>query len=78
MFSRKMQYFIALAKSQSLTEAADRACITPSAMSQGLNLFESYLGFKVLKKNKLQLTKIGLEFYNSIEPHYKSFNKIVN
>lgn len=33
---------------------------------------------KYFKKNKLQLTTIGLEFYNSIEPHYKALNSIVN
>ncbi|HED3891750.1 TPA: LysR family transcriptional regulator [Morganella morganii] len=52
MFSRKMKYFIELARSESLNEAADRVCITPSAMSQGLNLFESHLGFKVFQKKK--------------------------
>lgn len=57
MFSRKMKYFIELAKSESLNEAANKVCITPSAMSQGLNLLENHLGVRILDKKK-QITTI--------------------
>ncbi|WP_376788182.1 LysR family transcriptional regulator [Serratia ureilytica] len=40
MFSRKAKYFMELAKSNSLNDAANSIYITPSAMSQGLSSFE--------------------------------------
>lgn len=52
MFSRKMKYFIELAKCESLNEAANTVHITPSAMSQGLSSLERSLGVKLLDKKK--------------------------
>lgn len=65
MILRQMQYFHAIVRTGSFTEAAEECFISQSAISQQIKVLENDLGVKLLVRAKrgFHLTKAGEYFY---------------
>ncbi|GAQ00925.1 LysR family transcriptional regulator [Companilactobacillus farciminis] len=62
---QQMQYFIAIVKNHSFTQAAVECNISQSAISQQMKELESHLGVKLLKRKgrSFEVTEAGQYFY---------------
>ena len=62
---RTLKYFVAVAKEESMTRAAEKIPITQPALSRAIQSLETELGQKLFKreKNSVKLTTEGLEFF---------------
>jgi Transcriptional regulator len=62
---QQMQYFIAIVKNHSFTQAAVECNISQSAISQQMKELESYLGVKLLERKgrSFEVTEAGQYFY---------------
>ncbi len=61
---RRMEIFVAVAESGHFTHAAKVLNLSKSAVSQGINDLESYLGIQLIKRNNrnFQITDVGQEY----------------
>lgn len=80
IFSKKINYLLALSKENSLSNAADMLNITPSALSQALKSMENELGRKITlkKNNKLALNEDGLVLIRKIQKPLDDINEAIN
>ncbi|MBH2705886.1 LysR family transcriptional regulator [Serratia marcescens] len=80
IFSKKINYLLALSKGNSLSNAADMLNITPSALSQALKSIENELGRKITlkKNNKLALNEDGLVLIRKIQRPLDEINEEIN
>ncbi len=65
MLLRQLKYFLAVADTDSFTEAAAQCFISQSAISQQIQTLERELGVKLLRREnrKFTLTEAGKYFY---------------
>lgn len=63
---RRMEIFVAVAESGHFTHAANVLNLSKSAVSQGINDLEGYLGIQLIKRNNrnFQITDAGQDYLN--------------
>lgn len=63
--------FLAVYEERRLVKAAERLCVTPSAVSHALRDFERRLGVKLFERTSegLQPTASGKQLYATVKPH---------
>lgn len=78
LISKKTNQFLAIVKYGSITKAAEKINITPSALSQGLNELEYMIGRQLLNKTKngMSLTNVGKYLHEQIYPHATALGEI--
>ncbi|MBD3878884.1 MAG: LysR family transcriptional regulator [Quinella sp. 1Q5] len=86
---RTLKYFIAVAKEQSITRAAEKIPITQPALTRAMQLLEEELGKKLFKRGKysVKLTAAGLlllpravkllSLANEIESEFKTMDDVI-
>lgn len=76
---KKMEYFIAVAKNQSYTKAAEELFITPSALSKRIKELEDEIGVPLLKRNHhaVSFTPVGRQFYQDAVEILRLVNQAV-
>ena len=77
---RQMQYFYAVVRTGSFTEAAEECFISQSAISQQIKALESDLGVKLLvrKNRSFHLTKAGEYLYQKSGQLLEDFEQVKN
>lgn len=67
--TRALQIFSAIARHQSLSQAADELCLTHSALSQQMQKLEQQLGVKLLRRTTrgVSLTEVGQRFRMNVD-----------
>ncbi len=80
MMLRQMQYFYAVVRTGSFTEAAEECFISQSAISQQIKALESDLGVKLLvrKNRSFHLTKAGEYLYQKSGQLLEDFEQVKN
>ena len=75
---RQMQYFYAVVRTGSFTEAAEECFISQSAISQQIKALESDLGVKLLvrKNRSFHLTKAGEYLYHKSGQLLEDFEQV--
>lgn len=70
--SRQLIQFFAVAENSSLTEAAEKLSLTPSALSHGIHELECKTGISLIKRSgqKSSLTIAGKDLYQQLLPYY--------
>lgn len=70
--------FEVVARFESIKLAADKLCLTPSAVSQQLKSLESQLGITLFDRHpsRLQLTSIGKQYATSIRPILSALDEV--
>lgn len=78
LVNKKTNQFLAAVKYGSITKAAEKINITPSAISQGISELEQMIGKSLLQKTKkgMALTNVGKYFHDEISPHVEALEKI--
>ena len=80
MMLRQVQYFHAVVRTGSFTEAAEECFISQSAISQQIKALENDLGVKLLvrENRSFHLTKAGEYLYQKSGPLLEDFERIRN
>lgn len=80
MMLRQLQYFNAVVRTGSFTEAAEECFISQSAISQQIKALENDLGVKLLvrENRSFHLTKAGEYFYQKSGQLLEDFERIKN
>ncbi|MEJ8810556.1 LysR substrate-binding domain-containing protein [Variovorax ureilyticus] len=67
--TRALQIFSAIARHQSLSQAAEELCLTHSALSQQMQKLEQQLGVKLLRRTTrgVSLTEVGQRFRANVD-----------
>lgn len=75
---RTLNYFVAVAREESITRAAEKIPITQPALSRAIQSLEAELGQKLFVRGKfsVKLTAEGLEFFRAAEEIISLVNKI--
>lgn len=75
---RTLNYFVAVAREESITRAAEKIPITQPALSRAIQSLEAELGQKLFVRGKfsVKLTAEGLEFFRDAEEIISLVNKI--
>jgi len=76
---QQMQYFIAIVKNHSFTQAAVECNISQSAISQQMKELESNLGIKLLERKgrSFEVTEAGQYFYIHSQDILKDLNQLI-
>lgn len=71
-----LHYFCVVAEQQSFTQAGLQLGLSPSAVSQAVNLLEKRLGLKLLYRNtrSIRLTEAGEQLLNRVKPTLEEIN----
>ena len=77
---QQMQYFIAIVKNHSFTQAAVECNISQSAISQQMKELESNLGVQLLERKgrSFEVTKAGQYFYTHSQDILEDVNQLVD
>ena len=80
MMLRQMQYFYAVVRTGSFTEAAEECFISQSAISQQIKALENGLGVKLLvrENRSFHLTKAGEYLYQKSGQLLEGFERVKN
>lgn len=75
---RTLKYFVAVAREESITRAAEKIPITQPALSRAIQSLEEELGKKLFKREKyfVKLTTDGLEFFQDAQELLSLAHKI--
>ncbi|MFP3089311.1 LysR family transcriptional regulator [Treponema sp. TIM-1] len=78
MNSRRLEYFIEVAKMKSFTRAGENCFVSQTAISQQIAALEEELGFALLIRNKktVSLTIAGEKFYHEAVKILAQYNQI--
>ncbi len=73
ILSKRIVYFLTLVESECYLTAAEKLCITVSALRHSMSELEKLVNQKLLFKNRggIRLTEAGAEFYAKLLPVYK-------
>ncbi|MEQ5119617.1 LysR family transcriptional regulator [Morganella morganii] len=76
--SRQLIQFFAAAEHSSLTEAAEKLNLSPSALSHGIHDLECKTGISLIKRSgqKSSLTRAGRDLYQQLLPYYMRIKNI--
>lgn len=73
-----LKYFLAVARTEHVTQSAKTLCIVQPALTHALHKLEEELGVKLFKTQgrNIKLTEIGEYFYKKVKPLYEDIESL--